>query len=126
MSSVTPVGLTPTPADESPDDLIRQRLRKLEELRARGIDPYPASFDRTAPNGEIVARFDQLAGQDVTVAGRIVSRRIMGRASFCHVADGSGRIQLFLKEDALGAQAYATFRDLYDLGDIVGATGPLM
>ena len=51
---MTPVGLTPTPADESPDDLIRQRLRKLEELRARGIDPYPASFERTAPNGEIV------------------------------------------------------------------------
>jgi lysyl-tRNA synthetase class 2 len=124
LGFVTLVGSSPT--DESPDDLIRQRLRKLEELRARGVDPYPASFPRTAPNGEIVAGFDRLAGQDVSVAGRIVSRRIMGRASFCHIADGSGRIQLFLKEDLLGPDAYAMFRNLYDLGDFVGATGPLM
>jgi lysyl-tRNA synthetase class 2 len=50
----------------------------------------------------------------------------MGRASFCHIADGTGRIQLYLKEDVLGADAYGTFRDLYDLGDVVGATGQLM
>jgi lysyl-tRNA synthetase class 2 len=124
LGFVTLVGSSPT--DESPDDLIRQRLRKLEELRARGVDPYPASFRRTAPNAEIVAGFDRLVGQDVSVAGRIVSRRIMGRASFCHIADGSGRIQLFLKEDLLGPDAYAMFRNLYDLGDFVGATGPLM
>ncbi len=111
---------------ENVDDLVRQRLRKLEELRARGVEPYPTTFQRTAVNGEAVAEYDRLAGQEVSVAGRIVSRRIMGRASFCHIQDGTGRIQLFLKEDVLGPEAYSTFRDLYDLGDFVGATGDLM
>lgn len=102
------------------------RLRKLAELRARGVDPYPTTFRRTASNGEAVAAFDQLAGTEVTVAGRIMSRRIMGRASFSHILDGSGRIQLYLKEDVLGQEVYSAFRDLYDLGDFVGATGRLM
>ncbi len=114
------------PDDGSVDDLIRQRLRKLEALRARGIEPYPTTFQRTVVNGEAVAQYDQLAGQDVSVAGRIISRRIMGRASFCHIQDGTGRLQLFLKEDVLGPEQYGAFRDLYDIGDFVGATGPLM
>ncbi|MGH2460959.1 MAG: OB-fold nucleic acid binding domain-containing protein [Chloroflexota bacterium] len=108
------------------DDLVRQRLRKLEALRARGIEPYPTTFRRTVVNGEAVADYDRLAGQEVSVAGRIVSRRIMGRASFSHIQDGTGRVQLFLKEDVLGPEEYSAFRDLYDLGDFVGATGTLM
>ncbi|HVC35434.1 MAG TPA: lysine--tRNA ligase [Chloroflexota bacterium] len=108
------------------DDLVAQRLRKLEELRSRGIEPYPTTFQRTVAAGEAVAEYDRLAGQDVSVAGRIVSRRIMGRVSFCHIQDGTGRVQLFLKEDALGPEEYAAFRDLYDIGDIVGARGTLM
>lgn len=112
--------------DESVDDLVRQRLRKLSELRARGIEPYPTTFRRTIVAGEAVAAYDRLAGQDVSVAGRIVSRRVMGRASFAHIQDGTGRIQLFLKEDVLGPEIYSAFRDLYDIGDFVGATGRLM
>jgi lysyl-tRNA synthetase class 2 len=112
--------------DGNVDDLVRQRLRKLEELRARGIEPYPTTFQRSVVNGEAVTEYDRLAGQEVSVAGRIVSRRIMGRISFCHIQDGTGRIQLFLKEDVLGPEQYATFRDLYDIGDFVGATGPLV
>ena len=112
--------------DGGVDDLVRQRLRKLEELRARGIEPYPTTFKRTVVNGEAVAEYERLAGQEVSVAGRIVSRRVMGRASFCHIQDGTGRIQLFLKEDALGLDAYGAFKELYDLGDFVGATGRLM
>jgi lysyl-tRNA synthetase class 2 len=108
------------------DDLVQQRLRKLEALRARGVEPYPTTFVRTAVNGEAVAEFERLAGQEVSVAGRILSRRIMGRASFCHIADGTGSLQLFLKEDLLGKDEYGAFRDLYDLGDFVGATGSLM
>ncbi len=111
---------------ETIDDLVGQRRRKLAELRARGIEPYPTTFRRTLTNVEAVARFESLAGQEVTVAGRIVGRRIMGRASFAHIQDGTGRIQLFLKEDVLGSEAYAIFRDLYDVGDFVGATGRLM
>lgn len=115
-----------TPGDDNIDDLVAQRLRKLEELRALGIEPYPTTFERTAVAGEAVAEYDRLVDQEVSVAGRIVSRRIMGRASFCHIADSTGRIQLFLKEDLLGANHYAVFRDLYDIGDFVGATGRLM
>lgn len=114
------------PPVDSVDDLVRQRLRKLEELRARGIEPYPTTFHRTTTNAEAVADYDRLAGHEIAVAGRIVGRRIMGRASFCHIADGTGRVQLFLKEDVLGAEEYAIFRELYDLGDIVGASGTLM
>jgi len=108
------------------DDLVSQRLRKLNELRARGIEPYPATFARTIVNGEAVERFDELADTDVSVAGRIVSRRIMGRASFSHIADVTGRVQLFLKEDIVGDETYTTYRDLFDVGDFVGATGRLM
>lgn len=114
------------PDNGNVDDLVRQRLRKLEALRARGVEPYPTTFHRTVVNAEAVAAYDRLAGQDVSVAGRIVSRRIMGRASFSHIQDGTGQVQLFLKEDVLGPEEYSAFRDLYDLGDFVGATGTLM
>ncbi|HEX5414567.1 MAG TPA: amino acid--tRNA ligase-related protein, partial [Chloroflexota bacterium] len=112
--------------NEPDDELIAQRLRKLQELRDRGIEPYPATFARTMPNVEAVADYERLQGQTVSVAGRVVSRRIMGKASFCHVQDGSGQIQVFLRENVLGADAYTAFKEFYDLGDIVGATGTLM
>jgi lysyl-tRNA synthetase class 2 len=115
------------------DDIVQQRRRKLEELRARGIEPYPTTFARTMENAAAVARFDELAGREVSVAGRVVSRRIMGKVSFCHLVDGTGRIQLLVREAAtapdqlaVGPEQYETFRDLYDIGDIVGATGRLM
>jgi len=111
---------------EHADELVAQRLRKLRDLRERGIEPYPTNFRRTVPNLEAVADFDRLAGQTVSVAGRLVSRRIMGKASFCHILDGSGKIQLFLKEDVLGAENYEAFKTLFDLGDFIGATGRLM
>jgi lysyl-tRNA synthetase, class II len=108
------------------DELVRQRRRKLDELRARGIEPYPASVRRSITNGEAVARFEELADQDVAVVGRIVGqRRIMGKLAFCHIADGTGSIQLMLRENVLGAEQYEVFKDLYDTGDIVGATGRL-
>jgi lysyl-tRNA synthetase class 2 len=120
MSEVAPI-----PVDEV-DDLMLPRLRKLAELRSRGIDPYPATYRRSGAAADIVNGFDRLAETEVSVAGRIVSRRIMGRASFSHLQDGSGRIQLYLKEDVLGTEAYSAYRELYDLGDFVGATGRLM
>ena len=111
---------------EPDDELVAQRLRKLRELRERGIEPYPTCFRRSVPNLEAVADFDRLEGQTVSVAGRMVSRRIMGKASFCHILDGSAKIQLFLKEDLLGPEHYDAFKTLFDLGDFVGATGKLM
>src|SRR5262245_50147488 len=82
------------------DELVRQRRRKLDELRARGIEPYPASVQRSITDGEAVARFEELADQDVSVVGRIVGqRRIMGKLAFCHIADGTGSVQLMLREN---------------------------
>jgi lysyl-tRNA synthetase class 2 len=108
------------------DEIVQQRLRKLEALRARGVEPYPATFVRTAVNGEVISAYDRLEGTDVSVAGRVVSRRIQGKISFCHIADTTGRLQLFIREDNLGAESYRDFRELYDIGDHVGATGRLM
>ena len=88
------VAIDPVPGQpEGVDDLVSQRLRKLGELRAHGIDPYPATFGRTIANGEASERFDELTDTEVSVAGRMVSRRIMGRASFSHIADVTGRVQ---------------------------------
>jgi lysyl-tRNA synthetase class 2 len=108
------------------EEIIALRTAKLERLRSRGIDPYPARF---RPSHSAVAAVALLgdggdAGPQVTVAGRITAMRQMGKATFVDLRDGSGRIQAYLKEDALGAEAYETLRDL-DLGDFLGVRGPL-
>jgi lysyl-tRNA synthetase class 2 len=101
---------------------MRRRREELEELRRRGIDPYPHAFARTAHAAGILASYkDGEPQQEVAVAGRIVSLRRMGKASFCHVQDSSGKIQVYLKQDELG-ETYEAFR-LMDIGDIVGAGG---
>ena len=116
--------------DES--DIAAVRRRKLAALRERGL-AYPNGFERTARAEELHAAY---AGTDkatleaqavsATVAGRIMLRRVMGRASFITLQDGSGRIQCYLRSDDIGASAYADFRELYDIGDIVGVAGTLM
>ena len=96
-------------------------------MRAQGIEPYPLRFHRTHTAQEALDGFDALADAKETIrlAGRILTARKMGKASFIHVGDASGRIQFYLRLDTLGAEAYAAFKDLYDLGDIVGAEGTL-
>jgi lysyl-tRNA synthetase class 2 len=111
---------------EESDDLVRQRRRKLDALRTRGVEPFPSRVERTITCGEAVAAFERLEGQTVSVAGRLMNRRIMGRAAFAPLVDGTGEIQLFLRENVLGAAEYEAFKDLYDNGDFVGATGTLM
>jgi len=120
------VPIIDSPHDDTVDELVRHRLRKLQELRARGIEPYPTTVERTITNAEAVAAYDRLADTVVSVAGRLISRRIMGRASFGHIQDGTGRIQLFIKADLVGPETYEIFRDLIDIGDFLGATGRLM
>ena len=107
-------------------EIISLRIAKLERLRARGLDPYPARF---RPSHTARQAIDLLEGRDesadpVTVAGRITAMRGMGKATFIDLLDGSGRIQTYLKEDALGTETYETLRDL-DLGDFLGVQGPL-
>ena len=103
--------------------LMQRRREELTELRARGVEPYPAVYERDAYSREIIDSFrdDAAAPRDVRVAGRIMSIRRMGKASFCHVQDAQGRIQAYLKRDDLGP-AYDNFK-LLDIGDIVGIEG---
>ena len=80
-------------------DYRNERLRKLETLRELGVDPYPARSERTHGCGEVLARYDELAGQEVVVAGRIVSIRSFGKLAFIKLCDGSGEVQLYLQRD---------------------------
>lgn len=119
---------TPGPASpeaQQPDDVNALMLRRREELSAlvaMGIDPYPRSFDVDARSADIVRSFvDGGPERRVRVAGRIMSLRRMGKASFCHLQDSAGRIQVYLRKDDLGP-AYDSFR-LLDIGDIIGVEG---
>lgn len=99
-----------------------RRREELEELRKQGVNPYPYQFPRDAFSQEIIGSFtDDAPQRTVAVAGRIMSIRRMGKASFCHIQDSQGRIQVYLKKDDLGA-FYDSFR-LLDIGDIIGVHG---
>lgn len=111
-------------------DLIAQRRAKLAELREQG-NPFPNDFRRNALAAELLQQYSELSLENlqakklsVKVAGRIVLRRLMGKASFLHIQDRSGRIQLYVRQDALSAELYAAFTH-WDLGDIIGAEGEL-
>ena len=111
------------------DELMAQRVAKLEELRALGIDPYPPRVTRTHTAAQVVGIVDALAdavaeaeGTSVAVAGRVVARRDMGKATFIDLQDASGRIQVLLRQNVVGADDYALLR-LVDLGDFIGAEG---
>ena len=104
------------------NELIAHRREKLDELRRMGADPFAIErYDRTHMAGEIISGFEALEGKEVSVAGRVMSFRPMGKASFAHIQDGSGRVQLYIKADVVGDQY--RFVDLMDIGDIVGAVG---
>ncbi len=113
--------------------LQRVRLEKLERLRQLGVDPYPPRTTRTHTAAEAVALYETAEAEEapeslpvsLSLAGRLVSLRIMGRASFAHIQDGSGRIQIFLRQDTLGEEAYQFFKEFFDLGDFISVTGRL-
>ena len=110
-------------------DQERQRRLKLERLRQAGVDPYPPRSGRTHTSAQAIAALtDAPEGAEavpVTVAGRLVSIRIMGKSSFAHIEDGSGRLQIYLRRDLLGEEAYDRFRRDLDLGDFVEAGGSM-
>lgn len=106
--------------------LMVARREKLDRLRARGIEPFAYSYDRSHSTADAVALLGEEAeGPSVAVAGRIVSWRSQGKTAFAHVADMSGRIQLYLRRDEIGEDAWALLND-FDLGDYIGAKGALM
>jgi lysyl-tRNA synthetase class 2 len=107
---------------EELNELMRRRQEELEQLKSHGINPYPYEFHRTDYSKEIIDTFkDDAPQRHVTVAGRIMSLRRMGKASFCHIQDSQGRIQIYLKRDEIG-ESYDHFR-LLDIGDIIGVEG---
>ncbi len=110
-------------------DQREQRLKKLEALRAEGIEPYPARFSCTHSAAEALQTFAASEGQAeppvVRTAGRMMSLRTMGKASFAHIQDGTGRIQVYLRQDRVGEAAYQSFLKNFDLGDFIGVEGPL-
>ena len=116
---------TVIPEPTQPEDLNTLMLRRREELDAlvsMGVDPYPRSYDVTSRSADILRSFtDGGPERRVRIAGRIMSLRRMGKASFCHLQDSAGRIQVYLKKDDLGAP-YDAFR-LLDIGDIMGVEG---
>lgn len=100
------------------------RLKKLEALRQRGLDPYGGRFERTAYAADLLRRYDELQGREFCLAGRLRALRLHGRIAFGDLYDPSGRIQLSFRADVL-AEAW-TLIDLLDLGDILGVCGTLM
>lgn len=110
---------------ETRNEQEEQRRIKLAEIRAMGVQPYPPSFDKTHDAHTILDGFSPATAADyatVAVAGRIMALRRMGKATFCHIQDQSGRIQIYFKRDDVGEQAYDVLKKL-DLGDIIGAEG---
>lgn len=104
-------------------ELIRVRREKLAALQSEGNDPFQITkYDVTHHSTEIKQQFDQLEGKTVSVAGRMMSKRVMGKASFCNVQDLSGNIQSYVARDNLGEDAYKAFKKM-DIGDIVGICG---
>ena len=105
------------------NELLKVRRQKLADLQAAGKDPFKITkYDVTHHSMDIKDGFEELEGKTVTIAGRIMSKRIMGKASFCNVQDLKGNIQSYVARDSVGEESYADFKKL-DVGDIVGIKG---
>ena len=101
----------------------RIRLEKLGKLMEEGRNPYEiVRYDRTHLSGEILSNYDALENQTVSIAGRMMSRRVMGKAAFAHLLDRDGEIQIYVRRDDVGEDAYRDFKN-YDLGDVIGVKG---
>ncbi len=105
------------------NQLLKVRREKLADLQERGKDPFQITkFDVTHHSQEVKDDFDALEGKTVTIAGRMMSKRVMGKASFCNVQDLKGNIQCYVARDNVGEEEYKDFKK-YDIGDIIGITG---
>lgn len=113
------------------NDLIKSRMDALEEIKKLGINPYPYRFDVSTNSAEVLNTFKDPAGEDetekqklniVSVAGRIMGMRRMGKASFCHIKDEAGKIQIYIRQNDVGEELYKLFK-LLDIGDIIGVNG---
>ena len=109
--------------EEEVNRLVQVRKEKLFELQGQGNDPYEITeYDRTHTAGQIKSNYEEYENKDVSVAGRIIAKRIMGKASFCTIQDATGRIQSYVSINDLGEESYKLFKT-YDIGDIIGIKG---
>ena len=113
------------------NDLVKSRLDALEEIKKLGINPYPYRFDVTTNSAEALNTFKDPASEEeteqqkqkiISVAGRIMGIRKMGKASFCHIKDDAGKIQIYIRQNDVGEELYKLFK-LLDIGDIIGVNG---
>ena len=110
-------------AEQDLHQLLKVRREKLAELQQNGKDPFQITkYDVTAHSSDIKDHFEEMEGKTVTVAGRMMSKRVMGKASFCNVQDLKGNIQSYVARDSVGEEPYKDFKKM-DIGDIVGITG---
>jgi len=104
------------------NQLMKVRFEKLNRLRELGINPYPYEYEQTHKSKEIKENFEQLEKQAVSVAGRMMTVRLMGKAAFCDIQDEQGRIQIYLRKNEIGEQDFEIFKML-DIGDLIGIKG---
>ncbi len=110
-------------AEQDLHQLLKVRREKLAELQQNGKDPFQITkYDVTAHSSDIKDHFEEMEGKTVTIAGRMMSKRVMGKASFCNVQDLKGNIQSYVARDSVGEEPYKDFKKM-DIGDIVGITG---
>lgn len=116
--------------DEMNDQLLVRR-QKMEDIRESGLDPFGSRFERTHLSNEIRERFDEISKEDldetpheVTIAGRIMTKRGKGKAGFANLQDLGGQVQIYVRQDAIGEDAYKLYNST-DLGDIIGITGTI-
>ncbi|MFT3984576.1 MAG: lysine--tRNA ligase [Lachnospiraceae bacterium] len=109
--------------EQDVNQLLQVKREKLANLQAEGRDPFQITkYDVTIHSQEIKDRYDELEGKEVSIAGRMMLKRIMGKASFCNVSDLKGNIQVYVARDAIGEEPYAAFKK-FDVGDLVGIKG---
>lgn len=117
------MGETQNTQEQDINQLLKVRREKLAALQEKGKDPFLITkYDVSHHSLEIKERFDELEGQTVSIAGRVMSKRVMGKASFCNVQDIQGNIQSYVARDSIGEESYGDFKK-YDVGDIVGIKG---
>ena len=109
--------------EQNINELLKVRREKLAALQDAGNDPFKITkYDVTNHSSDIKDNFDEMVGKSVSVAGRLMSKRVMGKASFCNVQDLKGNIQIYVARDSVGEEEYAAFKK-FDIGDIVGVRG---
>ena len=111
------------PQEQDLNQILKARREKFAALQEAGKDPFVITkFDQTHHSQEIKDNYDELEGKTVTIAGRMMFKRVMGKASFCNIQDLQGNIQSYVARDSVGEEPYADFKK-FDVGDILGITG---